>query len=62
MPGAGLTLKDSRKVPPDMPAFKPYWGKLTVRNFRGGDGNVGIIRSPLRAITLPACSSGALFQ
>ena len=30
-----------------------YWGKPTVRNFRGDDGNVGIIRSPLRAIVLP---------
>jgi hypothetical protein len=36
-----------------MPAFKPYWGKPTVRNFREGDGNVGIIRSPVRAIILP---------
>jgi hypothetical protein len=25
--------------------LKPYWGKLTVRNFREGDGNVGIIRA-----------------
>ena len=24
-------------------------------NFRGGDGNVGIIRSPVRAIALPDC-------
>jgi hypothetical protein len=24
-----------------------------VRNFRGGNGNVGIIRSPVRAIALP---------
>ena len=53
MPGAGLTLIVLRKVPSDMPALEPYWGKPTVRNFRGGDGNVGIIRSPLRAITLP---------
>src|SRR6202171_227824 len=37
----------------DIPALKPYWGKLAVRNFRGGDGNVGIIRSPVRAIALP---------
>ena len=29
------------------------WGKLTVRNFREGDGDVGIIRSPVRSITLP---------
>ncbi len=33
--------------------LKPYWGKLDVRNFREGDGNVGIIRNPLRAIALP---------
>ena len=32
--------------------FQPYWGKPTVRDFRGGDGNVGIIRSPVRAIVL----------
>ncbi len=32
----------------DIPALKPYRGKLAVRNFRGGDGNVGIIRSPVR--------------
>jgi hypothetical protein len=37
----------------EMPALKPYWGKPAVRNFRGSDGNVGIIRSPLRAIALP---------
>src|SRR5215831_6436896 len=36
-----------------MPALKPYWGKPTVRNFRGDDGNGGIIRSPQRAIVLP---------
>ena len=37
----------------DIPALKPYRGKPAVRNFRGGDGNVGIIRSPVRAIALP---------
>src|SRR6266571_7389632 len=37
----------------DSPALKPYRGKLAVRNFRGGDGNVGIIRSPISAIALP---------
>jgi hypothetical protein len=36
----------------DIPALKPYWGKPAVRNFRGGNGNVGIIRSPVRAIAL----------
>ena len=33
----------------DKPALKPYWGKPAVRNFREGNGNVGFIRSPLRA-------------
>jgi len=37
----------------DLPALKPYWGKPAVRNFREGHGNVGIIRSPLRAFALP---------
>ena len=30
-----------------------YWGKPAVRNFRGGNGNVGSIRSPISAIALP---------
>src|SRR5271156_4512735 len=41
------------KAPADRPALKPYWGKPAVRNFRGDDGNVGIMRSPVRAIVLP---------
>ena len=41
----------------DLPALKPYWGKPAVRNFREGNGNVGIIRSPLRAFALPDQSS-----
>ncbi|MGD0222350.1 MAG: hypothetical protein ABSF71_08420 [Terriglobia bacterium] len=41
------------KAASDIPAFKPYRGKPAVRNFRGGDGNVGIIRSPVRAIVSP---------
>src|SRR4029450_12581787 len=49
MPGAGLRLRACRKALSDMLALKPYWGKPAVRNFRGGDGNVGIIRSPVRA-------------
>ena len=62
MPGAGLTLPYCRKVPSDMPSLKPYWGKPTVRNFREGDGNVGIIRSPVSAITLPGwCRYAVLF-
>src|SRR5215813_10386801 len=41
------------KAPPERPTLKPYRGKPAVRNFRGDDGNVGIIRSPIRAIALP---------
>jgi len=52
MPGAGLTETPIRKAPSDMLALKPYWGKPAVRDFRGGDGDVGIIRSPVRAIVL----------
>ena len=53
MPGAGLTLPPLRQAPSEMLALKPYWGKPTVRDFRGDDGNVGIIRSPVRATVLP---------
>jgi len=35
-----------------MLALEPYWGKPAVRDFRGDDGNVGTIRSPVRAIVL----------
>jgi hypothetical protein len=45
----------------DIPALKPYWGKPAVRNFREGNGNVGIIRSPLRAFALPDQSNAAGF-
>jgi len=38
-----------------MLALKPERGKPAFRNFREGDGNGGIIRSPLRAIALPDC-------
>src|SRR5216684_7944305 len=43
-------------------ALKPYWGKPAVRNFREGDGNVGIIRSPIRAIALPDQSCKVLLH
>src|SRR4051812_10156857 len=46
----GLTFG---KAPPDRPAFQPYWGKPAVRNERGDRGNVGSIRSPVRASILP---------
>jgi hypothetical protein len=60
-PGAGAGLAaGSRlkpliigKVPLGKPAFQPYWGKPAVRNDRGDRGNVGIIRSPIRASILP---------
>jgi hypothetical protein len=41
------------QAPSDMPAFQPDWRKSTVRNDRGDDGNVSIIRSLVRAIVLP---------
>ena len=44
----------------DIPALKPYWEKPAVRNFREGNGNVGIMRSPLRAIALPDQSCGGV--
>ena len=54
---AGSRLKPTmcEKVLPYMPAFQPYRGKPAVRNDREGRGNVGIIRSPNRASTLPDC-------
>ena len=55
MPGAGLRRLMRGKVLPYMPAFQPYRGKPAVRNDREGRGNVGIIRSPVRASTLPDC-------
>src|SRR5215471_686525 len=53
--GAGLSRPVCGKVLPYMPAFQPYRGKPAVRNDREGRGNVGIIRSPVRASTLPDC-------
>ena len=53
MPGAGLSRQSPRKAPLGQSAFQPYWGKLAVRNDRGDRGNVGIIRSPIRASILP---------
>jgi hypothetical protein len=53
MPGAGLSRWRPGKAPLEKPAFQPYWGKPAVRNDRGDRGNVGIIRSPVRASILP---------
>ena len=60
MPGAGLNSATDRKASPERSALKPYWGKPTVRNFRGGYGNGGIIRSPLGAMTLLDREAGDL--
>jgi hypothetical protein len=51
---AGSKLKQGgrREGPSEMSALKPYPGKRAVRNFREGDGDNGIIRSPFSAITL----------
>src|SRR4051794_29386305 len=62
MPGAGLSLWRSGKAPPDRPAFQPYWGKPAVRNERGDRGNVGIIRSPVRASILPDCGGRSVMS
>src|SRR5438552_11421548 len=59
VPGAGLTAEVLGKARPDRLALKPYRGKPAVRNFREGDGDVGIIRSPVRAIALPDLHSSA---
>ena len=52
MLGASLTATRCRQARSDRLALKPYRGKPAVRNFRGDDGNVGIMRSPVRAIVL----------
>src|ERR1700723_2465538 len=53
MSGADLTEVRTGRLSSDKPAFEPHWGKPAVRNLRGDDGDVGIIRSPVRAIVLP---------
>jgi hypothetical protein len=58
--GSRLKLVVCGKVPPYMPAFQPYRGKPAVRNDREDRGNVGIIRSPVRASILPDCGGRAM--
>jgi len=41
------------KASSDISALKPHRGKPAVRNFRGCNGNVGIIRRSVRATVLP---------
>src|SRR5580658_174528 len=55
MRGAGLSDGCTGKALSDMPAIQPYRGKPAVRKDRGDGGNVGILRSPLRATVLPDC-------
>src|SRR4029453_3920447 len=49
-----MANRSAGKASSESPALKPYRGKPAVRNFRGGNGNVGLIRSPVRALALPA--------
>ena len=49
----GTMIRCCGKALSERLALKPYWGKPAVRNYRGDDGDVGIIRSPVRAIVLP---------
>src|SRR5215475_3986149 len=51
--GSRLKRVKARKAPSERPAFQPYRGKPAVRNDRGDRGDVGIIRSPVRASVLP---------
>jgi hypothetical protein len=60
--GSRLNLVMLGKAPPDMPAFQPYRGKPAVRNDRGDRGNVGIIRSPVRASILPDCGGRSVMS
>src|SRR5207302_4332538 len=51
--GSRLRSLMSREGTAWKPAFQPYQGKPAVRNDRGDRGNVGIMRSPIRASILP---------
>ena len=51
--GASLSRRRPGKAPLGKPALQPYWGEPAVQNDGGDRGNVGIIRSPVRASILP---------
>jgi len=53
MPGAGLSRQHSGKAPSESQPWSRTEGKPAVRNLRGDRGDVGIIRSPVRASILP---------
>ena len=41
----------------EIPALKPDWGKPTVRNFREGDGNSGIIEARQAPLSYPTAKT-----
>jgi hypothetical protein len=57
-PSAATNSRKDGKALSETLALKPERGKPVFRNFREGDGNVGIIRSRLRAIALPDYKKG----
>ena len=57
MRGTRSTGTLGRQALSDRLALKPYWGKPTVRNFRGGDGDVGIIEARSAPSLYPTTSS-----
>jgi hypothetical protein len=46
------------KAASEIPALKPDWGKPTVRNFREGDGNSGIIEARQAPLPYPTILGG----
>jgi hypothetical protein len=57
-PTAATNSRSDGKALSETLALKPEWGKPAFRNFSEGDGNGGIIRSPLRTIALPDYKKG----
>jgi hypothetical protein len=53
MSEAGLTETPFRKVRSDMLTLTPCWERPTAGDFKRVDGIVGIICSPIQAISLP---------
>ena len=48
------------KAASEIPALKPDWGKPTVRNFREGDGNSGIIEARQAPLLYPTILGEAM--
>jgi hypothetical protein len=53
VPGAGVTVILADQAQSNRLALKPCWQEPAVRHSRDGDGNVGIKRTPVRAIACP---------